>query len=406
MTANQAQKAFDLLAPLEIQRAGDADYDLALGLAANQVGQFARAIFALERVLASQSDNAQARAELARALFGVGDNANARKLLLETKSQGVPQGVGRTIDEFLQAIEKVDEAGRSKFRLRLDMGLGYDTNVNSGPSQTSFAVPALGGLVFNLQPAGVKKAASYAQLGIGGNGRMVLAPRWSLIGNAFLSTRKHGNDASPFNVDQLDASGGVAYREERQEISGALNYGHTSIGNNTLRKLMGGTGEWTYRPDGTRQWGSYLQLADLQYPSQPARDGMRRVIGTSYSEQVRNSLIYYAGGYVGQETVKDARFPHLGNKFVGLRAGLQMPISPQLSVFGSASVEARRHGAVDPLFLVTRRDTQLDLTVGASWAFSDRWSLKPQLSLNNNASNIVISDSKKTSLSVISRYEF
>ena len=48
---SQAQKAFDLLEPQEATRAGDPDFDTVLGIAANETGQYTRAVFALERVL-------------------------------------------------------------------------------------------------------------------------------------------------------------------------------------------------------------------------------------------------------------------------------------------------------------------------------------------------------------------
>ncbi len=406
VNAKQAQKAFDLLSPLEGTRAGDPDFDSALGIAANETGQFARAIFALERVLAVQPGNARARAELARAMFAVGDTANARKLLQETKAEGVPEGVGRTIDEFLQAIDKVDEAGRSSMKLYLEGGIGYDGNVNSGPSQSSFAVPALGGAVVTLLPAGIKTDASYLHLGAGISGRANLAPRWSLIGSANGSLRKHGNSASAFNIEQIDASGGVSYREERHEFSGVMNLGHTSIGGSTLRQLTGLTGEWTYRPDGTRQWGTYLQIANLDYPSQPNRDARRTVLGTSFAQQLGNGIIYFAGVYAGRESIDNALFPHLGHQLSGLRAGVQMPLTAQWSLYGSAALENRRYGGLDPLFFITRRDTQLDLSVGAAWKISQNWSIKPQLNLNRSNSNIIVNDSSKTSASLIARREF
>ncbi len=406
INAKQAQKAFDALSPLEATRAGDPDFDAALGIAANETGQFARAIFALERVLAVQPGNARARAELARAMFAVGDTANARKLLQETKAEGVPEGVSRTIDDFLQAIDKVDEAGRSVVKLHIDAGIGYDSNVNSGPSQSSFAVPALGGAVVTLLPSGQKTDAAYWQLGAGISGRANLAPRWSFIGSANASVRKHGNSASAFNVDQLDASGGVTYREERHEFSGVVNLGQTSIGGSTLRKIAGLTGEWTYRPDGTRQWGTYLQIANLDYPSQPLRNALRTVLGTSYAKQLGSGMIYYAGGYIGREKVDSPLVPYLGHKLVGLRTGLQMPINAQWSLFSSASVESRRYGGPEPLFFITRHDTQLDLSVGAAWRATDNWRITPQLNFNRSNSNIIVNDSSKTSVSVTARREF
>ncbi len=406
IAAKQAQKAFDLLSPLEATRSGDADFDLILGIAAKETGQFARAIFALERVVAVQPGNARARAELASAMFAVGDNANARKLLQEAKAEGVPEGVGRTIDEFLQAIDKVDEAGRSTLKLHVDAGIGFDSNVNSGPSSNSFAVPAFGGLVFTLLPSGRKTDASYLHLGAGMSGRALLAPRWSFIGSLSASLRKHDSDASDLNIDQIDASGGLSYREERHEFSGVVNLGHTAIGGDTLRKMTGLTAEWTYRPDGTRQWGTYLQISNLDYPSQGARDARRTVLGTSYAKQHGNKMISYAGIYIGREKPDNSLLPFLGHKLIGLRAGLQIALSTDWSLFATAGLEKRDYGGTDRLFLITRKDTQLDLSIGASWAFADKWSLKPQLSYNRSSSNIVINDSSKYTLSVIARREF
>lgn len=63
----KAQQAFDRLAAVEAERAGDPDFDTVLGIAANDTGQFTRAVFALERVLTVQPGNSRARAELGRA---------------------------------------------------------------------------------------------------------------------------------------------------------------------------------------------------------------------------------------------------------------------------------------------------------------------------------------------------
>jgi outer membrane protein len=417
INAKQAQKAFDLLSPLEASRSGDPDYDSALGIAANETGQFASAIFALERVLAVQPGNARARAELARAMFAVGDTANARKLLEETKAEGVPDAVGRTIDEFLQAIDKVDEQGRSSLKLHVEAGIGYDSNVNSGPSSNSFAVPFLGGAVVTLLPAGQKTDASYLQLGAGVSGRAILAPRWSFIGNANVSIRKHGNNASAFNIDQIDGSAGLSYREERNEFSGVVNLGQTAIGGSTLRQISGVTGEWTHRPDGTRQWGSYLQISNLDYPSQPNRDARRTVLGTSYAKQTGGGMIYYIGGYFGRESVDNKTVPDLGHRMVGLRAGLQMPLTAKWSLFTSASLENRTYGGPHPLFStpatpttpfipLIRKDNQFDLSIGAAWRVTDNWRITPQLSFNRSNSNIIVNDSSKSAFSVTARREF
>ena len=61
--SKQPQAAFDLLDPLEQTRAGDPDFDYLLGVAAIDAGKLTRGVFALERVLAVNPNNAQARAK-------------------------------------------------------------------------------------------------------------------------------------------------------------------------------------------------------------------------------------------------------------------------------------------------------------------------------------------------------
>ena len=65
--AGQMADAYALLAPQLSARAGDPDFDYAYGIAAADAGHGLEAILAFQRVLAVQPDNAEARAEIARA---------------------------------------------------------------------------------------------------------------------------------------------------------------------------------------------------------------------------------------------------------------------------------------------------------------------------------------------------
>ena len=75
---NNPQAAYQLLEPLESKRAGEVDFDYLFGIAALDSGHRERAVFALERVLAVNPNHAQARAEIARAYFEMGENENGR----------------------------------------------------------------------------------------------------------------------------------------------------------------------------------------------------------------------------------------------------------------------------------------------------------------------------------------
>lgn len=403
---SQAQKAFDLLEPQEAARAGDPDFDTVLGIAANETGQYTRAVFALERVLAVQPSNSRARAELGRALFSVGDTKASRQVLMEAKQDNIPAEAAATIDQFLQAIDRTEEAARSSVKPFLEASIGYDTNINNGPGNPNVAVPAFGGLIFTLNPAGVETKDAFFSLGGGVSARYVVDPRWSLIGNVYGNARVNAK-YNDFNTGQIDVNAGASYRYEKHEFTGVVQAGTYTVAGSRARDQQGLVGEWTYRINGFRQWSSYIQWGDLTYPGQSLRDATRTVIGTSYAHVFRESnVIVFGGGYVGTEKERAAGVPHLGHDLVGFRAGAQKTLSDALALFGSVSYEDRKYGGTDPLFLVTRHDKQWSLNLGLNWAPAKLWRVTPQLTLTNVKSNVAISDYNRSLFSVTVRRDF
>jgi hypothetical protein len=402
----QSKEAFDLLLAKEADRAGDPDFDLVLGIAANQTAQFSHAIFALERVLLVQPENARARSELARSLFAVGDTRAARTLLTQAKEQGVPVEVARTIDQFMQAIDKVEEAGRSSVKGYIEFGAGYDDNVNSGPSSNLVAVPSLGGGLFTLTPGSSKTETAYTTVGAGISGRRVIDSRWSLIGSATANLRWNGSNATNNDSAQLDASAGASYRLDKNEYSVALQVGTYDVAGSRARDLVGLVGEWIYRIDGFRQFASYVQLSKLNYPSQGIRDAQRNVLGTSYAQLFRNGMLVFGGAYLGTEDPYSSNVAHLGHQLWGVRAGAQKPFNETLAGFVTLGYEDRQFGGTDPTFLVTRHDQQTNLSVGLSWVPVKAWRVTPLLTYSRTASNISINDFSRSTLGVTGRREF
>lgn len=402
----KAQQAYDALEPLEVQRAGDPDFDLAFGMAANVVGNYSRAIMALERVLVADPNNAQARAELGRALFGVRDNRGARTLLNQGKLQGIPVVAGESIDQILQAVDRVDAEGRSSYKGYAEAGIGHDSNANSGPEQRNFAVPVSGGSLLVLNPSGVATHANFATVGAGFSGRHILAPRWSLIGNISGAARGYRGSADQFDTLEVNANLGVSYRQEREEFTLVAQGGIYDIDHDRVRNLAGVVGEWTHRFDGFRQFSTYVQLTRLKYPQSPIADADRSVLGFTYAHLFRSGFLAYGGLYGGKEEERDSAFPFEGHKLLGVRAGVQQSLTQVLSVFGTLSYEDRKFGGTDPNFLVSRHDKQTNATVGVTWVPAPLWRITPQLAWVENKSNVGIAAYHKTVFSVVARREF
>jgi Flp pilus assembly protein TadD len=102
--AKQYKQAFALLSPQEQARAGEPQFDYLLGIAAIDSGELTRGVFALERVLAVNPNHPQARAEIARAYFLMGENKTARPEFETVRQSRPPSEVASTIDRFLDAL--------------------------------------------------------------------------------------------------------------------------------------------------------------------------------------------------------------------------------------------------------------------------------------------------------------
>ena len=402
--SGQARQAYDMLEPLEVTRAGDPDFDTVFGIAANQSGEYARAVMALERATIVQPENTRARAELGRAMFAVGDSKSARTLLEQAKAQGAPPEAALTIDQFLRAIDVAEALAQSSFRGYVEATIGHDGNISSGPTNPNVAVP-LFGVNITLNPNSTKKSASFANLTGGVSGRYVIDSRWSLIGNASFNDRVDIN-ASQFSNTQLNFGAGGAYRLDKQDFSVVAVHEDYKVDGAMNRTQNGMVGEWVYRINNQEEAGAYLQYSKLHYPGQSIRDAARTVVGASYARQLGNGLLGWGGAYVGNENPDASGVPYYGQSLKGLRAGLQKSFYDALSGFVALSYENRRYGGQDPFFLVKRKDNQTSLTLGLNWVPAKSWRISPQLSYVRNQSSLVINDYDRTIYSVAARYDF
>ncbi|MGA7595029.1 MAG: tetratricopeptide repeat protein [Gallionella sp.] len=406
INSGKAADAYALLAPQQTNLAGDPDYDYLLGIAALDSGKPNEAIFALERVLAVNPDNLQARAEIARAYFATGEKELARQEFEAVQSRHPPREVNATIQKFLDAINQ----GQSSSTLLsgyLEAAVGSDSNVNSATGNSQVAIPAFGGAIATLSASGIETRDSFANISGGGNVRHALSSDWSMFGGASFDQRLNSTQHI-FNTGTINGNAGLNLTKAENSYSAALQLQSFRVDNKRYRDGTGMTMQWQRDLKNSSQFSSYIQYTDLKYPDQSVRDANRYVLGAAYASVLGGNYTpaMYFGLYAGEEKEKQAGVPYLGQKLYGVRTGGELSISAQTKLFGSVSVESRRYGGEDPFFLVTRKDTQADLNMGAKYVMRKLWTLTPQLAYTRSQSNIVINEYKRTVLSISLRRDF
>jgi len=405
LASKDAGGAYALLEPLEIARAGQPDFDYLLGIAALDSGRISRAIFALERVLAVQPENALARAEIGRAYVAAGETETAREELTNVRASPIPPAAVPAVDRLLGAISQLQAQQTTQWRAYLDAGVGHDSNVNSATGDSQVAVPALGGLVVNIDAASRRAQDSFAVLGGGANLRVPIAPDLAFVGN-IAAAQTFNRDQNRFETGVLDASAGLSKIVGDSVFSGALQASSNWIGGNRFRKAIGVLGQWQYNLDARSQTTVFAQSTRLSFPGNSIRDADRWVVGAGYAKAVAAGPVVFASGYGGREDARASGVPHLGHRLAGMRTGFQWQTAESLTVFGNLNFEDRRYNGDEPLFGTLRHDRQSALVAGLHYMITAAWRLTPQMAYTSNRSNIPIYDFQRVVTSLTLRREF
>jgi len=407
MAEKNPKAAYELLIPLQPERAGDPEYDYLLGLAAMDNGKPSEAVFALERVLAVNPNHAQARAEIARAYFALGERQTAKQEFESVQKLGVPPGAAPTIQKFLDAIEQLAAAERTQVKRYVELTLGHDTNVNSAASGSQVAVPVFGGAIFTLAPASVQQEDNFGSVGAGISVRHPLSKDLAVFGGLNLN-KKINDTQDQFDTGSWDANAGIALTRQKNVFTAAFQANNFYVDNNRFRDAYGVTGQWQHNYDARNQATAFLQYTELHYPGQEIRDARRYVGGVAYAHAFAAKMnpVGFAGIYFGEERVKAAGVPHLGHELIGVRLGGQGTFNDKTTIFANASVESRRYGGPEPFFLTTRNDTQYDLRIGANYVPAKNWTVTPLVSFTHNDSNIEINNFRRNVISITLRREF
>jgi tetratricopeptide (TPR) repeat protein len=400
----RAKEAYQLLLPRESERAGDVEFDYLLGIAANDAGESERAVFALERVLALQPENHLARAEIARAYLALGEREAARREFETVRSQPIPEEAKASIERLLAAIRAADTTRIEAF---VELGFGYDDNVNAATSSAQVALPALGGIIATLDPRFTQRGDAFATLAGGVNLTHKLSDIWALVGNAGAAARMHP-DEDRFDQLTLDASFGARWSRERDAVTVGAQFQSFELDYERFRETKGLVAQWQHSFSEGRQASLFGQYAELHYPTQPIRDAERSVLGAAYARafSVRHTPVVFGSAYAGREREQAAGVPHLGHDLWGVRLGGQLRLGKGWGVLLSTAYEVRRYGGPDPLFLETRKDRQADVSFGVTYLLRANTTLLGQLAHTDNRSNLSVNRFDRSVFTLSVRFAF
>ena len=416
--AAQAAPADDLKALLDQGKAADAyalgkqhpeelgnpQFDFFFGVAAVDAGHAGEGVLALERYVTNFPGNRQARLELGRAYFVLGDDARAREEFDNVRKSSPPPEVEANIERFMDAIHARESRYQTTAGFYAEAGLGTDSNVNAGVGSANINLPVFGPVTLL---SGVKTGDTFSYFAAGGNVSYPVAPGIALFGSAGVDTKLNTHD-SAFDQRNVNVAAGASFISDKNlfRLTGA--YNDLAIENDTYRRTTGVTGDVNHQLDELQTLSGYLQFARLDYPgvNQP-RNADLWALGAGYRQAFISKWqpLLTVQASTGEERNQQSR-PDLGRSFYGGRVALAATPAPNWSVQAGATYQRASYDGPDPLLGVVRKDSYYGLDAMVGYSLNRNWSVRGEYQYTDNRSNIELYKFDRHLVMLKLRYEF
>ena len=405
--AGKSAQAYEYARRYLREAQGGPRFDLYYGIAAIDSGHASEGVLALERVLKRQPDNHLARLELARGYFLLEEYPRSRQEFERVLASNPPDPVKANINRYLDAIRLKEGIYYTTATFYVDAGGGYDTNANSGPTD-SLIDTRLG--TTTLSAESTEQDDTFLSLGLGTQFNSPLTPAWSIYGNLDLTTRQYSQQ-DEFSYLTIDGRFGLSWRTGRQLYRAGAYAQSYILDGKRYREIAALNANWRYQTDKKTLVEAYGQYGSLSYPDNGVNDatmrslgvGLARNLSARWSPMLFGSLAF---GHDSPDESGQTAKAETERDYYWLRAGVQVSPTDQLALTGALIWQASEYGAEDPVFGTTRQDDYLGADLSLNWLASRHWSARLGAVYSNNDSTIAIYDYSRTQVFASLRYSY
>jgi hypothetical protein len=382
-------------------------FDFYFGVAAVDSGHAGEGVLALERYVTNFPANHNARLELARGYFVLGDDLRAREEFDTVLKSDPPADVRANIDRFLDAIRSRESRYKTTAGVYAEVGFGYDSNVNGGVGSPNITIPVFGNVV--LTAAGVQQHSLFGYYGFGANVSHPVAPGVALFGTAawdYKANDKTG--ARMFDQGNYGVTGGVSVLREKNLFRGTLSYSNLDLENDRYRTTQGAAGEVFHQLNELETLNGALQYAEFDYSGGNAiRDARFYGLGLGYRKAFVHDwqpLLNVSFNYALEDNIRNR--DDLGRDIYGGRVALSATPVPKWGITVGATYQNSHYRAEDPLLAVTRKDDFYAIDATISYAISRELSVRGELVKLKNTSNLALYEYDRDLIGIKLRYDF
>ena len=386
---------------------GNPGFDFYFGIAAIDSGHAGEGVLALERYVVNFPDNLEARLELARGYFVLGEDSRAREEFNAVLKSNPPPGVAANIERFMSALDSRQSSYRTTTGVFAEIGYGHDTNVNGGVGSAGIVVPVFGSV--RVGTTGVKAAADFSWLALGAEIIHPLAPGLAVFANGRIDGKyNNGELASLFDQNNIAVNGGMTYLQDKNLFRATASHATVEVDHKRFRDVDGLSGELSHQIDELQSFGPFIQWARLSYTgdNQP-RDADLYAAGINYRKAFIGPYqpLLTLSANISEEANRRNR-PDLGRDMYGVRAAVALTPAPKWFASMGLGYQLSKYSAPDALLQTVRKDNYYSFDATLGYAFTRKLSLRGEVVLSDNKSNIALYEYNRNLYGVKLRYDF
>jgi len=399
---NEFQQAYELAISNLDQYEGVPAFDLQYAIAAIDSGRLSEGVFALDRVLLLEPDNAVAKLELARAYFLLGQFEKSKFLFEQVQTLNPPENVAVRISRFLAMIEERTSIPPTRFNSFVELWAGYDGNINSGPgTQTN---------LITLSDSALGRGDQFSQVKLGSSVEHQYSDDGALSFSFNADLRYYDTEPSQ-DYRNISVSGGHTWYDDNQQY--VLNFiaQQYSLDYEDYRDMLGANLGWNKQLSKNSVLKSFVGVNQLTYDDATWKDATQTSAGINYLYGGSGGWnpIYFVGAFIGEEDpdvsgiLSDGQ---VARKFYGGNLGVQLSPLEKLTVTPALTYQTSKYKGDDWIYAIKRKDDFTQFNLNLSWEVDKSWVVLANYSYTEADSNIELYEYDRQQIMLGMRYNF
>jgi tetratricopeptide (TPR) repeat protein len=400
VSAGNSQAAWTQAQSMRNQWESDPTFDFLYGSLALANGNPHEALFALERVLAQENGNVQARFLLGKALYQAGDKENASKQFAAVLNSNPPPAVRREAESYLGKTS----TGKNVINGYIEANVGHDNNINSATGANS--VITANGTVIDINPDAQKMSDMYS---LSKAGVDFFHP---LSSNTIVEVKGRFAERDNFSSDMYDTTsyrGSVGLRHQAGSdlFRVTLTAQDFRLSDSDYQRLMGINGDWVHPLVSNLSLLTNVYANSIRYAgSSGSQRDLNQYIGHIGLQLTDGEFTHTTGFMLGDEdTLRDSG-DFNARTFTALYYDVRYNLAAEHQLFGRVYVQDSHANGEDPTFKQTKDTLLKQISAGYAWQLTQHWRWKSELGYNDSDSDISYNSFNRTFVQTGVRYSF